>query len=447
MDSFPGSLKIYSVVLAFLLFSGFLLYLGYSSTDESKPNIVLVTMESTRADHIGPCYGYDRNTAPNICNLSEDSVKFSRAYSHAPFTLPSLTSLMVSENPRKIGTTTPRSNLSEKYETIAESLKKKGYSTHAVVRSPFTDPEYGMDQGFETYSTGSERTVEQSRKAVRIVKNSEKPFFLWVHLYAPHQGYNPPEEFSGIYSEEYNSSVSSDQVAEDFFQANLSENDIEYIRSRYDEYLEYSDYSLGKLIEGLKEEEVYRDSMIVYTADHGEDLMDHGVIGHGYALHEPVVNVPLMLKMPGNQYSGDVVEEAVGLKDIFPTIREVLGEETGYSLLDAVKGEKRDRVISQMYRRNALIGEKWKLIFGKKNLVFDRQEGETLGINRSAAELYNLQDSRREKENLFNEKPRLGKKLLEKLENRTEEGIESEEGMDLDPGIEDRLEELGYIDP
>ncbi|MFB6089213.1 MAG: sulfatase, partial [Candidatus Aenigmatarchaeota archaeon] len=222
------------------------------------------------------------------------------------------------------------------------------------------------------------------RKGQKYIDKSIGKIFVWFHLPEVHQGWSPPKSFSGLFSKNISSNVSSNQMQKEFAQLNLTEEDIKYIRARYDEELKYVDYEIGKFLKELKSKDIYDDSLLIITSDHGEDLMEHGHIGHGLGLQEVLVNIPLLIKFPNNRFEGKNIEEPVSLKDIFPTISDLTGYESrdlkGISLIDIIKGKStRQSVTTQKHGEIAI---------RTKNLKF-LLSNETSWINKSGH--YNLE--------------------------------------------------------
>ena len=298
----------------------------------AKPNILLITVDTLRADHLG-CYGSASVRTPAADSLAARGALFTRAFAHAPMTLPSHADIMLGLTPNAHGVHDNSGFIvREEFLTLAEWLKAQGYETGAFVGAFPVDSRFGLVQGFDVYddnygTQGPTDMVFVERKAdVVAAKASEwlqgrsGPWFLWVHLFDPHQPYAPPEPF-------------------------LSE----YPDRPYDGEIACADSALGKLLGLLEERGIADRTAVVFTADHGESLGEHGETTHGYFAYDATLRVPLILALPGGKPAR--VDANVGHVDIFPTVCELLGGKSpvglqGRSLLPLIRGRSRpDRPI------------------------------------------------------------------------------------------------------
>lgn len=390
-----------------------------------NPNIVLVTFESTRADHIGPCYGYERNTANEICDLKEDGILFENAFSPSSWTLPSLTAMRTSSYPNnhELSIQPGESNLSKEKITIAEMLEEEGYKTIGIGNAPFFHSEYNMDRGFDYFDSSNVNSRKQINLAMEKIGETEGPFYLWVHIFDPHQPYTPPEETRDTFAEDYESDVSADKIGREFASHNLSEENIEYIKSRYNEEILFADNSFGKLIDGLNEKGQFDDSLIVVSSDHGEDFTDQdpNLIGHGRHLYNVNTHIPLIMKLPDSQFSNSRVGQPVSLIDVFPTISEVVDSDKtgvkGQSLIKTYKTSERKGVVSQIRTSSTIIRDSFKYMEGQARVSLNSQ-GEDIVQNSSFEELYFLEEDFEEQNNLINNETDKANKLRNTLEER-----------------------------
>jgi arylsulfatase A-like enzyme/Flp pilus assembly protein TadD len=276
---------------------------GGTAPSKTTP-VILISIDTLRSDHL-PMYGYDRVSTPNIDALRGDGILYERAYSHCPLTLPSHSSIMTGLLPSEHGV---RDNTGYRLEpstpTLAELLKKNGYQTAAAVSAFVLRRESGIARGFDFYdddveALGQRATIGAVQRDGKLTIQSaerwlegktEKPFFLWVHMYEPHTPYAPPEPFASQYP------------------------------NKYDGEIAYADALVGELIADLKARGVYDDAMIVLLSDHGEGLNDHGEEEHGVFLYREAIQVPLVVKLPKSARKGKSVAAPVQLIDVFPTI-------------------------------------------------------------------------------------------------------------------------------
>jgi arylsulfatase A-like enzyme/Flp pilus assembly protein TadD len=274
----------------------------------TKPNVLLVTLDTTRADHLG-AYGYASAATPNLDRLAASGVRFDQALSSVPLTLPSHASLMTGRQPYSHGV---RNNghfrLAPDVPTLAEAFAAGGYDTAAFVSSFVLDRQFGLDRGFAHYDAaldpagGGTSSLELERRGDRTVaaasgwlaaRTSTRPLFLWVHLYDPHDPYVPPLPFRERFTS-----------------------------APYDGEIAFDDALVGTLLDNSG----YRRSstLVVVAGDHGESLGEHGESTHGLFVYESALRVPLIMAGAGIS-APSVVTEPVRLIDVAPTIAAVAG--------------------------------------------------------------------------------------------------------------------------
>ncbi len=267
-------------------------------------NVLLITLDTTRADHIG-CYGHQRAKTPALDAIAARGVLFEDALSQIPLTLPSHCTMMTGRYPREFGVrVNNEAALGTTHPTLASILKQKGYHTAAFVASFVLDSRFGLDRGFDVYDdemsnvsikTGPlewERpgSVVTDHALAWLNANKASPFFCWVHFYDPHGPYQPPKEFPPTYDGEV--AFMDTQV------------------KRLDDWLTTS---------GLKNK-----TLVVVVGDHGESFNEHGEDGHGIFLYQTNIHVPLMVAHPSLTPTARRVSQPVGVVDVFPTILELL---------------------------------------------------------------------------------------------------------------------------
>jgi arylsulfatase A-like enzyme len=302
------------------------------------PNIILITVDTTRADRMG-FLGSKRGLTPNLDTLARRSVVFTHAYSQAPFTAPSHATILTGTYPQFHQVEDFQVPLVKDLPFAPAVLKAHGYHTAAFVGSIVLDPSHllavGFNRGFDTYDAGfrmahpgDDHYTTTDRRAAVVVehalswlnKRPDGPFFIWVHLYDPHFPYEPPEPFLSRYKS-----------------------------APYDGEIAYSDSALGKLLSYLRAHGLYENSVIAMMSDHGESLGDHGEEFHGFFLYDATIHVPLLLKLPGDRFAGKRIENHVGLVDVLPTILQTVGIEVpqgvqGQSLVSMMEPKPRSPV-------------------------------------------------------------------------------------------------------
>jgi choline-sulfatase len=277
----------------------------------APPNVVLVTIDTTRADRMG-FLGSNRGLTPNLDALAKQSLVFTRAYSQVPLTAPSHATILTGTYPQFHQINNFGIQLAADLPYTPDILRAHGYHTAAFVGAIVLDPQMhmapGFERGFDTYDAGfnqaSPDRYRSSEKRAGVVvahaldwlaKHPSGPFFLWVHLYDPHDPYDPPEPYKTKYKSE-----------------------------PYDGEIAYSDAAVGKLLTQLRMRGLYDNSMIAVMSDHGEALGDHGEDTHGVFLYDETIHVPLVIKLPAQRLA-ERIEGRVQLVDVLPTILDAAG--------------------------------------------------------------------------------------------------------------------------
>ena len=347
----------------------------------SGPSIVLIVVDTLRKDHLS-CYGHARETTPHVDRLAAEGVRFDLAYSQAPWTTPSIASLLTSRYPTSIGIRTERSVLSDDLVLLPEVLSDAGWSTGAVVSHTFCSSEWNFDQGFDHFDESNVlghaavTSEDVTARALEFVdqQTADAPFFLWAHYFDPHFAYveHADHPFGG--GDDYAGPIESGMQFSELFKmrGDLDEADVDEIRRLYDSEIAHTDRAIGALLDGLRARGIFDEALIVFTADHGEEFFDHGALGHARQMYQELVNVPLIVKFPQGSGLAGSVAEPVPLLDIFPTVLAVAGVGVppgveGRALVDeagALRPQRRS-FFSETARRGgvrAVVSGNWKLI-------------------------------------------------------------------------------------
>lgn len=418
----------------FLLFLLFVILIGLSFSSCRKraqelphpENIILITLDTTRADRLS-CYGYSHPTSPSLDKLAAGGMRFERAYTPVPLTLPAHASILSGVNPYHHRVHNNGNYvLPPEVKTLAGMLKEKGYRTAAFVSSFTLDKRFGLDRGFDVYddrlpaatlfkNLSSERSASEVFKAFSTWFKNEKPekFFCWVHFYDPHFPYEPPQEYAAKFSDPYDGEVA------------------------------FMDYYIGRILELLVEAGLSEKTAIIAVGDHGEAFGEKVEEGHGLFLYEMSVRVPLIIKGPGIK-AGSVTQELVSLVDLAPTVLDWLGVKTeinfdGRSLLRVLSGKKekpRDIYLETFYPREnygwselvGIISWPWKFIQAPR------------------PELYNLEKDPQENHNLAGGEERMSALLSARLQDLLAgNGEASGSRRELTAAERERLRSLGYL--
>jgi arylsulfatase A-like enzyme/Tfp pilus assembly protein PilF len=397
----------------------------------SAPNVVVITIDTLRADHLG-CYGYKRIKTPNIDALAAAGARFERAYTPVPVTLPAHTAIFTGTYPMLSGIHDFSANqLSPQQPTLASVLKEHGYATGAVVGSAVLDSRFGLNHGFDFYydhfdfNRLDEANLDQMERPGNLVadqaldwlgRNYQKKFFLWMHLYDPHYPYTPPAPYSK-----------------------------EYATHPYDGEIAFADEQVGRLLRFLKQKGLDQNTVIVLSGDHGESLGEHGEKTHGFFIYNATLHVPLIIHLPGMK-SAKAVPSPVSLTDIVPTVLHALkidvpspvqGNDLSALLAGKEPGATRD-IYSESFL--ARIHFNWSELRGVQNESYHF-------IDAPKPELYDLSKDPGETRNLLSEKKAVGEEMRVKLAAVIQQysaGKELAEKTGLDPVLMERLKSLGY---
>lgn len=306
---------------------------GVASVTPRRPSVVLVTLDTVRADHLS-LYGYGRATTPFLQELASQARVFDAAYAQTTNTRPSHFSLMTGRYCGDIGIwNNDGPPLPQRELTLAEVLRSAGWATGAVVSVGFLGPASGLGQGFDEMSVPRPGQhplgAETTRNALDFVRRrASGPFFLWAHYFDAHLPYQPIPELRGLFWQgppPAKENVDRTLIPPDFFDGLFVLPNVEYMTAMYDASLRYLDDQMRALVDGLRASGVLDDTLLIVAADHGESLGDHGIYFVHSGLYEPTVHVPLLLRAPGGTVAPGRVAQVVENLDIPATIFAAAG--------------------------------------------------------------------------------------------------------------------------
>ena len=379
-------------------------------------SVLVVTLDTTRADHLG-CYGAKNAATPTIDALAASGSRFEQALSPAPLTFPSHTTIFTGRIPRRHGV---RDNalfrLKPDVPVLAESFKKAGYRTGAFVSAAVLDGSLGLSRGFDVYDDAlgpaahgeeAERRGDRTADAaIAWIAKAKAPFFVWVHLYDPHAPYAPPEPYA-----------------------------TKFKAAPYDGEIAFLDAQVGRLLAAAR---ARAPSLLVTLAgDHGESLGEHGEDTHGIFLYQATQRVPLILAGPGIA-AGRVVRETVGLVDVAPTIAEIAGvpPPAGADGVSLFRASRRDVEMESFF---PLFSYGWAplraIVRGPLKLI-DAPRSELYDLSKDPAETKNMRLARR------NEASELSRALYARIEG------DAPVPDAMDPALAEhaqRIASLGYV--
>jgi arylsulfatase A-like enzyme len=305
--------------------------LGSPAPTAGRPNVIIYLVDTLRADHLG-VYGYYRDTSPVLDRWASEAVVFERAYAPCSWTKPSVVSLLSGLDPVSHGVEDRLDVIPADLKLLSERLRASGYSTFAAVTNPNVLPQWGFDRGFDSYvdlDSAGHRTRADTVSDYVLEKMGElahrQPFLLYVHLIDPHGPYEPPAPFDTRFPRS------------PAFPAKRSV-------GHYDGEIAFVDSQFGRILDGLRAHGLDENTMTIFVADHGEELLDHGGFGHGSTLFEEVVRVPLVIRFPAGIHAGTRVGARASLTDLVPTVLSALGESAptdldGHDLTELLNGE------------------------------------------------------------------------------------------------------------
>jgi choline-sulfatase len=399
---------------------------------KTPPNVILITIDTVRADHLG-CYGAKDIQTPTLDALAHDGILFERAISQVPLTWPShaaiLTGLYPFQNGVQDFTGQP---LEPRFRSIAQTFQQHGYATGAVVSSFVLDRSWGLARGFDFYDDAfapeafankdlglvERRAGESVNRALAwLQKNPRRPLFFWLHLYDPHSPYDPPEPYR-----------------------------TQYRSHPYDGEIAYADHELGRLIAWLKRNQLYDRSLIVFLSDHGESLGEHGEQEHGFFVYDATVHIPMIVKPPaGSGIRRGRVSRPVETIAVPPTLLWLAGihdeiekQARSHHLLGS-GAQTEDEVYSETFYPFSSFG--WSPLHAIETSHYQY-------IDAPDPELYDLTADPEEKNNLAAQQTAVVAVLKEKLRMRLQDRpftAAQSDSSELSPDALEKLRALGYV--
>jgi arylsulfatase A-like enzyme/tetratricopeptide (TPR) repeat protein len=409
----------------------------WSRLGVGQPNVVVITLDTTRADHLG-CYGYAEAETPNLDALARRGVLFSQASTPAPLTLPAHSSIMTGTYPTFHGVrVNGNAALSQSQTTMAESLSQKGYATGAFIAAFVLDGRWGLNQGFDVYDDHFDLkkykhldlgTVQRPGNEVMdaalawLEEHKKAPFFAWIHLYDAHTPYEPPEPFRSRHAGRG-------------------------MVGLYDGEIAFADSQVGRCVSWLEASGHAKDTTIVILGDHGEALGAHGEASHGYFVYDSTTHVPFLVVTPFAELRGIRVDSQVSSVDVLPTLFALIGVDVppkvqGRSLLPSMLApEARTETYAYGESMTPNLQFGWSALHSLRSTRYKL-------IEAPRPELYDLRTDPGETTNLFDERRGVAHELMRRLDRLMEEtskGAPGPEAADLDKETLEGLAALGYV--
>lgn len=459
------------VILGLVILSNLAPHFYFRSLKPDRPNLILITMDTLRADHLG-CYGYPRNTSPFIDTLASKGVIFTKAFASMATTSPSHASILTSLYPIQHNVRKNGHILDDSFLTMAEFLSAMGYETAGFVSTNIHFKVGNMGQGFDLFDEPP-RTTPEYRVADQTIdraidwldqRTPDDHFFLWVHLFDPHTPYNPLNKYPGQSDDEkkqfVNFLLNQQHVEFDFYGYNRD--NLLRVMDSYDGEILAVDRAIQDLFIHVESKSLNANTLWILTSDHGEGLGNHRYKSHGKLVYNETILVPLIFYFSTGTYSGQVVDHVAEHVDILPTIADLIGGKLNDQLL-SVQGTPLVPLLLKHYRKFPN-----KYAFSQRR-DYDEQSAITSGANDEGyedGEKYALQDTKykyilhtKGKDEFFNiaddpyemtnligrgstEENRLREALISKINNFKQQ-IETQP-KSVDQETIERLKSLGY---
>ncbi|OVE78168.1 hypothetical protein BVX98_01135 [bacterium F11] len=447
-------------------------------TNDIRPNIIVIVVDTLRADYLG-CYGFKGDISSNIDRFADSSVRFTRCIVNSPWTKPSVASLFTSLDPqthrvtdhlgmhwKKVSKKVKSSVLSEEAVTLAEVLQGAGYDTVGLVANDFLIRRFGYQQGFNQYYEPRPNTDVFSatpllNKALRLIRKGKirQPFFLYLHFMDVHGPYQCQGEDFSILSQ--SPSLGEDQVLTKKQRKKIPHElgyripwrgskkayHVRNWRNCYAAGVRKFDRRLGPFLKSIEEMGLLENSTVVLTSDHGEELFDHGSWAHGHTLFSELLNVPLLIRLPGTAPKKRVINETVSWLDIMPTLMQQAG-------ITVQMPDLAGRDITPLLNGKSLSGTSWAFATATRrnpNVISAQNNRFKLIWNhpRHQMKLFDMNKDSLEKKNLVSKRP----KILDRFKRRINAHLKAlkrkgnllERTTVISDHLLEKLKSLGYL--
>jgi len=437
-----------------------------ASHRDERFNIFFILIDTLRPDHLG-CYGYERDTSPNIDKIAEEGIVFTDFHTVCPWTNPSIACLFTGFYPQavfppELHPQALKQQLPKELETLAEILRREGYQTFALVDHPSISKQLGYHRGFDEYiELFFKRGWHQwlGTKSSNVLKDlsglldrcKDNHFFIYLHLIYPHQPYSPPPPFNELFGKGFK---------------NLTPEEKEGVINLYDGEVKYADELVGDIFLDLKARKLLNQTYIIMTSDHGEGFWEHGLWEHGNSLFNELLKVPLIIYPPGGRTTQTAkIHDLTSFISLFPTIMDFANikkypKADGQSLMNSLNEKK------SMKGRKIIFGEsphsfyinaiscqteQYKFIYHPRRPISNFSRAKNDILSNRFTQLFDIKADPAEKNNLISiEKDfikKIGTKLIRhKMENDKKRMRFKKEKEELsDKKIIEKLKSLGYI--
>jgi len=417
------------------------------------PNILLISIDTLRADHLG-CYGYDRPTSPTLDRLATEGVLFEDCSAPAPWTIPSHVSLLTGLYPNQHGARSMDPGMWD-VDKLAEVLKAKGYATGAVINHYLLqDARLKLQEGFDSFKYVSEIIIRPDPSQVHdageqwLAKRRERPFFLFLHFFDVHSDYVSLPKYEQQFVGEYSGHATGKtlQLMDAMLGGTaLDEADIRHLIDLYDAGICQIDAGIKRMLNALKANDLFDDTIVVITSDHGEQFMEHGSVLHGQNHFQEVIRVPLIMRGPGIP-KGRRVQTMASLIDVMPTLLSLLDVPAPAGLdgidlaplWDDDPAQAADRYLFAEADHGYRQSDQKRVVRNSRfKLHFDRLD--------ESIELYDLESDPGEQHNVAADHKDVVKSLRKELAAFMDSARPAVPTTPLTPEEDERMRALGYI--
>ncbi len=428
--------------------------------NSEKPNVFIYTIDALRADVLEP-YGYAKPTSPRIREFARDAMVFEHAYTNVSWTRASVATILTGLYPSSHLTEGRLNVLPGFLPTIQGELKRNGYSVFGFTTNGNISPDFNFKKDFDRYYHLRENSARigihvQSKELVDALgsflnETFAQPGFVYIHATDPHEPHMAEPRFLQVPP---GCKINDPKIVRPgtrtFGAKAYTEQDVTCVRALYDSEVRQSDFYFGKFLDLLKEKNLYDNSLIILTADHGEALFEHGTFGHGQSLYQTELRVPLIIHFPGSQYAGKRITGNTRHIDLFPTILDLISAK----IPPGVQGSSLLPILSGVEKENRLVfGELLLDRANRKCLILDHYkvlESSTRG-NLNRFEMYDITADPMEKTDLSDQLPVLSGYMRTTLHQwaaaqaKRKATLQKPRDAVLDKETEETLRALGYL--
>jgi arylsulfatase A-like enzyme len=425
---------------------------------EERPHVVIYLVDTLRADRLG-AYGHPAPTSPRFDAFAREALLFEDAWAQASWTRPATGSILTGLHPALHGADREDRALAPEQTTLAELLKAAGYRTGAFVANHLVGGRFGFEQGFDEWNGGDERlygapAAVLGERALAWLDRGRGPFLLYVHTLEPHSPYTPEPGYAAPFALPHYTGTRDTRGLLRLGQlGRLAPDGLRFLQSQYQGEIRQNDAAFGALLDGLRARGLLEGSVVVFTSDHGEELLDHGGTEHAKTLYQELLRVPLAVRLPGGRRGGTRETDTVQQIDLLPTLLRLAGVVApgglpGRDLAARWLGRDARPLEPPLFfaEERFTVISKAAVRAGARKLILN-SDGEALWRAGTPLELYDLARDPGERDNLAARAPVSLRYLRQELERFRRLSAAARKGrtLTLTPGELEQLRALGYV--